>query len=321
MFHSLKSFLQRSPRGAALLGCCAWLALATLLGGCGSNQADSDYELYYFLQDDSAGSLTPYGNNLPAGHYVTARDGARLYYEVYGSGKPLLILHGGGVGTPYEMGRLIDTLRPDFKLYVLSTRGHGRSEIGTEPLSLKQRAADILSLLQQEGVESTAVLGFSDGAYSAYALASLYPGQVERLVAIGAGTLKKGFFPDHLDLDALKKADPRFMAQMERLWPQPERMARFFNDYMAFWHGLSVPAQFFARINAPALLIAGDEDDHAPLATVYEAFEALPMSRLMIVPKAWHTAFLDQPSLVSAAAGDFLRAENPAGSRKAAIPN
>ncbi len=79
---------------------------------------------------DAVGSSTPYGNNEKAGHYVQSGD-ARLYYEVYGKGTPVVVLHGGGVGTPYEMGCIIDELRKNHEVIVMSTRGHGRSEIGS----------------------------------------------------------------------------------------------------------------------------------------------------------------------------------------------
>ena len=59
-------------------------------------------------------------------------DDAKIYYEVYGKGKPLFVFHGGGVGTPYEMGQMIDNLRKDYQVIVVSTRGHGRS--GNRPL-------------------------------------------------------------------------------------------------------------------------------------------------------------------------------------------
>lgn len=72
----------------------------------------------YFMQaEDVKGSETPYGNNTSVGHYAQADD-AKIYYEVYGKGKPIIVLHGGGVGTPYEMGAMIDNLRRDYQVVV-----------------------------------------------------------------------------------------------------------------------------------------------------------------------------------------------------------
>ena len=157
----------------------------------------------YFMQGDSVGSATPYGDNLKVGDYVQASD-AKIYYEIYGAGEPILILHGGGVGSPYELGKILDELKKSHKLIVMSTRGHGRSEIGYEPLTYKQKADDTLAVLDAVKIfEPIQILGFSDGAYTAYEIAALYPERVERITAIGAGTLKAGYFSSEISIAEL----------------------------------------------------------------------------------------------------------------------
>lgn len=154
---------------------------------------------------DAVGSSTPYGNNEKAGHYVQSGD-ARLYYEVYGKETPVVVLHGGGVGTPYEMGCIIDELRKNHEVIVMSTRGHGRSEIGHSPLTYKQKGEDVLAVMDAAHVKKAMIVGFSDGAYSAYETAVLAPERVERIAAIGAGTLRKGYFSADIDVEALEKS-------------------------------------------------------------------------------------------------------------------
>ena len=75
----------------------------------------------YFMQGDAKGSCTPYGDNVKVGKYAQVSD-AKIYYEVYGKGAPVLILHGGGVGTPYEMGKFIDDLKKNYQVIVMSTQ-------------------------------------------------------------------------------------------------------------------------------------------------------------------------------------------------------
>ncbi|MBQ6757968.1 MAG: hypothetical protein IJP42_02635, partial [Selenomonadaceae bacterium] len=75
----------------------------------------------YFLQGDKSGSSTPYGDNFKVGQYVQAGN-AKIYFEVYGAGEVILILHGGGVGSPYELGKILDALKENHKLIVMSTR-------------------------------------------------------------------------------------------------------------------------------------------------------------------------------------------------------
>ena len=265
--------------------------------------------LRYFTQPAGVkGSATPYGNNASAGHYVQAGD-AKIYYEVYGKGKPFVVLHGGGVGSPYELGRILDLLRKDFKVVAVTTRGHGRSGIGHEPLSYEQKAEDVLVVLKEITDEPVILFGFSDGAYTSYKVAAMYPDRVERVVAIGAGTLQSGYFPPDMKVEDLEKADKAFMDQLRKLMPEPDRLQEFMSGYMAFWNKMKVDADPLARIKCPVLLIAGDEDDHAPLKTMQEAFQMIPNSRLCIVPKAWHTAFLDNFDVTWAAMKPFVYAD------------
>ena len=270
-----------------------------------SNSADA---ARYFMQGDKPGSSTPYGENVRVGKYAQAGD-AKIYYEVYGAGEPILILHGGGVGSPYELGKLLDEFKKNHKIIVMSTRGHGRSEIGHSPLTYKQKADDALAVLDDLKISAPVqILGFSDGAYTAYEIAALYPARVERITAIGAGTLKAGYFSGAMKLSDLEAIDRVFIDEQKKIRPEPERWQEFCNAYMEFWSRHSVGAETFGKIKCPVLLIVGDEDDHAPIVTVLEAHQLIENSRLCVVPKAWHTAFLDNYDVTATAIGQFVNA-------------
>lgn len=268
--------------------------------------------LRYFSQKPNAkASTTPYGNNLSYGHYVQAGD-AKLYYEIYGQGTPVFVLHGGGIGTPYEMGLLLDELRKTNQVIIMSTRGHGRSEIGHTPFTYEQKANDALAVISSVTKNPVIVLGFSDGAYTAYKLAAMYPNVVDRIIGIGAGTLKEGYFSPQIQLDDLRKLDNAFIKQQLQIMPEPERYQEFLSKYMSFWSKMSVGKEVFGAIKCPVQLIVGDEDDHAPVATVLEAHQLLPNSRLCVIPKAWHTTFLDNHSLTWNVISEFIRTEKNA---------
>lgn len=271
--------------------------------------------LRYFMQSESATvSKTPYGNNTAAGRYAQADD-ARIYYEVYKPEKkqknvaPVFVFHGGGVGTSFEMGQLIDSLRKDREVIVVSTRGHGRSEIGHQPLSYEQKADDMMAVIRKETNKPAVLVGFSDGAYTSYKVASMYPEAVERVVTFGAGALEKGFFSGELKVTDLEAIDKAFVEQQKKIMPEPERWQEFCTNYMKFWNRMEVGKELFSSIQCPVLLIAGDEDDHAPLVTMVAAHQMIPNSRLCIVPKAWHTAFLDNYAVTWAAIEPFLQTE------------
>ena len=271
----------------------------------GSSTADA---ARYFMQGDNPGSSTPYGDNLKFGKCAQADD-AKIYYEVYGKGAPILILHGGGVGSPYELGRILDELKKSHKLIVMSTRGHGRSEIGHSPLTYKQKADDALAVLDDAKISAPVqILGFSDGAYTAYEIAALYPERVERITAIGAGTLQAGYFSGEMKLSDLEAIDKKFVDEQKKIRPEPERWQEFCNAYMKFWSSHSVGAETFEKIKCPVLLIVGDEDDHAPVITVLAAHQLIENSRLCVVPKAWHSAFLDNYDVTATAIFQFVNA-------------
>ncbi|MBD5538435.1 MAG: alpha/beta hydrolase [Desulfovibrio sp.] len=285
----------------------ASLCLCLLLSGvCVASPALAAQPLRYFLQPpDVAGSPTPYGDNAAAARSVRSGD-ADIYYEVYGEGAPVFVFHGGGVGSPYELGKIIDSLRGDHQVVVVSSRGHGRSEIGHSPMSLRQKAEDMLAVMEKVTRRPATLLGFSDGAYTALAVAALRPQAVERVVAIGAGTLEPGFFPDRLPLAELEKLDRAYVEQMRALAPEPQRLGDFLNDYMSFWHNTKAGRELFGAVRCPVLFVVGDGDTHAPPKTVLEARDMTANARLCVVPHAGHAAFLDNSPVAWAAISQFI---------------
>jgi alpha/beta hydrolase family protein len=105
--------------------------------------------LRYFGQSETAyHSQVPYGNNEKVGHYATTSDGAKIYFERYGKGSPVIILHGGLVGSTAEMGEFIDRLSQNHEVIAINTRGHGKSGVGSVAPTYAQKAADVLAVLK-----------------------------------------------------------------------------------------------------------------------------------------------------------------------------
>lgn len=252
-------------------------------------------------------SATPYGANDAAGHYVQADD-ARLYYEVYGTGEPLLVLHGGIVGTTYELGQLIDSLSTRYQVIAMTTRGHGRSEIGHSPITYKQRATDALTVLKAVTDKPVIVLGFSDGAYTGYKFASMFPGRVKKLVAIGAGEnqqLMRKVVVNKVE-DMLKTA-PEFMKSQMALMPEPERLQEHWNMLPVFYNDdMIVSKKLLSSIQCPVLLMAGELDPNAPLDTNISAYKMIPDCELAIIANGTHQVFIDNFPAVWANIVPFL---------------
>ena len=105
--------------------------------------------LFTCLQINSYTQQSVYGNHPTAGKYLNVGD-AKIYYEVYGRGKPLLLLHGGFLGYIDEYSPYIPELSKMYKVIAIATRGHGKSEIGSKPYTEKLFAEDVLAIINKE---------------------------------------------------------------------------------------------------------------------------------------------------------------------------
>lgn len=185
--------------------------------------------LRYFGQTtENYQSQTAYGNNEQVGQYAIASDGAKIYYEVYGKGSPIVVLHGGLVGSPAEMGEFIDKLRSHHQVVIISTRGHGKSQIGQVLPTYVQKAKDVQAVLNAIKVpQRVSLLGFSDGGYTALTFAAQYPNQTANVVAIGVGEWKKGFIQGGMKqratFEQIEALDPAYWQAQQTIRPEPQK--------------------------------------------------------------------------------------------------
>ena len=261
---------------------------------------------YAFQTSPSPAGAIQYGNNPAAGHYADADD-ARIYYEVYGKGEPIVVLHGGNFGSTYEMAGSIDKLPASYRVIAVSTRGHGKSEIGTAPFTFEQRANDALAVIDAVTKEKVVVLGFSDGGHSGYKLASMYPERVKKLIAIGAGEMRPGPSTFNLTANSAISQDRPFWNQQLELMPEPKRIDEFFAKQNDFYNHLVASKELFSSIKCPVLVIAGERDQNAHLSTIVAAYYMLPNSQLAIVPNTTHTVSLENFPAVWESIAPFLK--------------
>lgn len=246
-----------------------------------------------------------YGDNPEAGHYVLAGD-ARIYYEVYGSGEPIVLLHGGLMGAISEMTGFIESLKPDYQVIAMATRGHGKSEIGSAPITYELKANDVMAVVNAVTTDSVILLGFSDGAYSGYKVASMYPNRIKKLIAIGAGEQIPGLRKvvplsgETVDLES------EFWQQRLALMPEPERIEEFWLEMADFYNTMTASKELFATIQCPVLVMSGELDRNAPLETVINAYHMIPNSHLSIIPNTGHVVFMQNFDAVWASVVPFL---------------
>jgi pimeloyl-ACP methyl ester carboxylesterase len=263
--------------------------------------------LRHFMQSkDEQINTIPYGNNPLAGHYVQSKD-AKIYYEVYGKGQPIVLLHGGLFGSTVEMAKIIDSLSVRFQVIAVSTRGHGKSEIGTEPLTLEQRANDVLAVIRKVTPEKVMILGFSDGGFTAYKFGSMYPEEVKKMIVIGAGVLYPGLRDFSFNFNQAMEMDSEFWAQQRDLMPEPNRLKEVFQQIATCYSQLTVGAELLSSIKCPVLVMAGDRDEGNSVQNVLNAALLIPNHQLAIIPNAGHPAFIVNFNATWASIAPFIK--------------
>ena len=117
--------------------------------------------------------------------YYTTKDGCQLYYEVYGKGETLVLLHGNGEDGTYFKNQ-IEYFQQFYQVVVIDMRAHGKSQYTNTELNFMVFAQDVVGILEYMGLEKVHLLGFSDGGNTALTIALHYPNYVESLIVNGA---------------------------------------------------------------------------------------------------------------------------------------
>ena len=229
-----------------------------------------------------------YGHNPSAGRYFNTGD-AKIYYEVYGTGRPVVLLHGGVYGSIGENKALIPELSKKFMVIAIATRGHGKSELGHQPLSYKLFSEDAYKVLRHLSADSAIVVGIADGALQGYYLAADHPDAVKKLIAIGSnfgaayGTGDKTYI-NNFGAEFLKKTDSAFYADRKKLTAEPARFDEFINEMARVWRdSIYVSKETIASIQCPTLIATG-ENDGCPIEQYIAMYRLLKNGHLVILP-------------------------------------
>ena len=127
---------------------------------------------------------TPYGNNEAIGKYADV-NGIKMYYEEYGEGDPVFLIHGNG-GDIQSMGYQIDHFKNSYRVIVADNRGHGKSELNTDSLTYVEMTRDWAGLATSLNIDSINIIGWSDGGIIGLLLGIHYPGKINKIVTMGA---------------------------------------------------------------------------------------------------------------------------------------
>ena len=241
-----------------------------------------------------------YGANAAAGHTFT-HDGVTLYYEVYGTGEPLLMVHGNG-GSISDLRKQIAYFRRRYMVIAMDSRDHGRSGDSAEALTYEKMTDDQAALLDHLKVGPVNVLGWSDGGIEALLLGIRHPAKVKKLIAMAANLnpTEDAFSPDILALIKTMMAD---IPAAARDTPEGRRSLEV-TGMMLVEPNIDVKA--LEGITAPTLVLAADHDVIRDEHTI-DIYHHVPNSQLAIFPNATHMIPYDDPATFNATVERFLR--------------
>jgi pimeloyl-ACP methyl ester carboxylesterase len=247
-----------------------------------------------------ATAAVTYGANAAAGRTFT-HDGVRLYYEVYGTGAPLLVVHGNG-GSISDMRGQIAHFRKRYKVIAMDSRDHGRSADSAEPLTYERMTDDLAALIDHLKIGPVDVLGWSDGGIEALLLGIRHPAKVKKLVAMAANLNPStdAFSPEIL---ALVKTMMDEIPAAARETPEGKRGLKVTGMMLVEPH---IDVKALETIAAPTLVLAADYDVIRDEHTI-DIFHHLPNSQLAIFPNATHMIPFDDPATFNATVERFLR--------------
>ncbi len=241
-----------------------------------------------------------YGNNKAAGKYYKIR-GINIYTEQYGSGKPLLLLHGNG-GSIASMAAIIPYFSRQYKVIALDSRAQGKSTDNGDSLSFEMMADDNAALLDQMHIDSAYLIGWSDGAIVALVLAMRHPTKVIKLAATGAN-----LWPDSTALMPSVWKDAK--TYYDSLHLTSFATAREKNDWKLFmldWLYPNIDLSALQNISCPSLIIGGDHDVIRTEHTIM-IYQNIPKAYLWILPNSSHGTFIEHTDEFYKKVSEFFR--------------
>ncbi|HWU16687.1 MAG TPA: alpha/beta hydrolase [Devosia sp.] len=269
---------------------------------------------------------TAFAQSEPKGDTVEV-NGMQMYYEVSGSGDPLVVLHGAYMNIP-SMGAIIPKLAETHTVYALEFQGHGRTTDIDRPITYPNLADDVAAFMDAVDLEKADVFGYSMGAAAALQLAIRHPDKVDQLVAASVAYDVSGWQPAFTDFIPQMAPEMFVGTPMEdeykKLAVNKDGFRALVEKLIALEKEPMAWEEDVKTLKAPMLIIAGDADvstlEHNVAlfrllggGVMGDMGEPLPASRLAVLPATSHTAVINQVELLHAFIEPFLQGETPAG--------
>ena len=248
------------------------------------------------------------------GQYASV-NGLSLYYEVYGKGKPLLLIH-GGFGVAGVFAQILPALAENHQVIAVELQGHGHTADIDRPFSFQQMGDDIAALIKHLGLGKADVAGYSLGGGAALQTTIRHPDVVRKLVVISAPCKRDGWYPESRDGMASltvegMTATPLYQTYLS-VAPQPQNWPTLVTKTRDLLRQDYDWSAGVAAIKTPTMIVVGDADAVRPAHAV-QFFELLgggqreagwdgsgmSTARLAILPGLTHYNIIDSPVLVA----------------------
>jgi pimeloyl-ACP methyl ester carboxylesterase len=248
-------------------------------------------------------------------------NGLKMYYEIHGEGKPVVLLHGSFMNIDMNWGEMIPELAKTHQVIAVEMQGHGRTTDANRDFAYPQLADDVAGLMKHIKIDSADIIGYSLGGTVAFALAIRHPNMVNRLVIISSVFKMDGWIKPARDLFATLK--PEFFdntplkTEYDRLSPDKGHWKDFVNKLIKLDNTpFDLGASNIKAIKSPMLLIKGDNDGVSLEHTteMYSLFDGgvfgdiagLPPSQLAILPGMMHVTLMMQTQKLSSIIDPYL---------------
>jgi len=232
--------------------------------------------------------------------------GARIWFATYGSGPPVLLLH-GGLGHSGNWGNQVPALvEAGYRVVVIDSRGHGRSTRDQQAYSYELLASDVAAVLDQLGESRATIVGWSDGACTALVLASQHPERVRSVFFFACNMDPSGTLPFQLT-PVIARCLARHKADYAALSAPPDR----FDDFVEAV-GLmqrtqpNYSARDLAEIRVPVTVAIGERDEFIKRDHIAYLADTIPGAELVVLPEVSHFAPLQRPDAFNAVLVRFL---------------
>lgn len=233
-------------------------------------------------------------------------NGAEIYYEEYGAGDPLILLHGGLANGTYWRNQ-IPAFAQHYHVIVMDSRGHGRSTFDKQQISYDLMSSDVLGLMDHLGIQKADIVGWSDGGIIGLDLAMHHPERLNKVVAYGAN-----FDPSGVRLDIGQNAYfnayiARAEQDYQKLNPQPQKWDEFLANIEHMWATEPNWTEDQLRaITTPFLILDGAKEEAIDLNQTKLMALLIPHAKLVIMPDTGHFAMFEQPAEFNRIVLDYL---------------